>query len=298
VNWIKGAAKRLTGGDKIAFEDEIRSLFEGGNSVDFGEIAASHSVSLPTAQDIVRSVGADFLFKIWDSRLDSGSAILADAEADGVQFSLGPQSAKEIAARYARHKIEPVVVDMLADNVVDPPEDARLSSLLVRLGVQLDANSQSAISEAKMLWAVSNDPLPIASSPLLLKRGETCHHVVVAEASEDRTKTVRVNYGGASARVKIMKGVYYRVGSTNIQRVTEEYAHSFGSGALCFTNQRLLWTSPQKTIAIPISRIINYETYSDGIKIYKDSGKPMTFAWNAPDRVATVLAVRVIEECR
>ena len=186
--------------------------------------------------------------------------------------------------------------DILADGLIEPTEDAHLKAEASALGVSVPNNAE--LESARNLWKAANSPLPLIDPPLLLKRGEVCHQVCEATAFEDRSRTVRVNYGGPTARVRIMKGVYYSVGSVRVQSEKEEYSHELGSGVLCSTNVRLLFVSPQKSISIPLGKIIQCQPYSDGVKIFKDAGKPLTFVFPAVSKIEVLRCMRVIEECR
>lgn len=91
-------------------------------------------------------------------------------------------------------------------------------------------------------------------TPLMLKKGEWCAHAVKCGAYEERRRTGCTNYAGPKARDRIMKGVYYRAGSIQSQRLTESYQHSFGDGVLGATNNRLIWVSLQKSLSIPLDK--------------------------------------------
>jgi hypothetical protein len=162
----------------------------------------------------------------------------------------------------------------------------------------LSPNTNGAIEEGRKLYRAHHGPMEPVDAPVLLKRGEFCVYVVAAETFEDRSRTVRVNYHGPTVRIPIMKGVSYRLGSFAPSRQTEEYQHSFGTGALCMTNQRLLWISPKKSISVPLSNIVRFDPFTDGLRIFKGTGKPLLFVWQGEDRVATVMAQRTIEELR
>jgi hypothetical protein len=123
-------------------------------------------------------------------------------------------------------------------------------------------------------------------------------HGVRATASEQRQRTVRMNYGGPTASIRIAKGVYYRTGSIGLNRVSEGYMHSFGMGVLGATNTRLLWVSPEKSISIPLQKIVMFEPYVDGLKVIKDTGKPVLFVFDSEDRASMVRISRAIEELR
>ncbi len=192
-----------------------------------------------------------------------------------------------------------LVLNVLEDGQVDPSEDKRLDDFMAVIGQSvLSPDTSSLIEQGRKLYRAYHGALEAVEAPILLKRGEFCVHVVAAEALEERSRTVRVNYHGPTARIRIMKGVHYRLGSIQAMRQTEEYQHSFGTGALCMTNQRLLWVSPAKSISVTLSNIVRFDPFSDGLRIFKGSGKPLLFVWQGEDPVATVMAQRTIEELR
>lgn len=197
-------------------------------------------------------------------------------------------------------KIKPLIDAALDDGLLSPEEDARIASALARYGnPKLGPVTQGKLDAARTQYAAWNEPLNPVDAPLLLRRNEWCVHGIQATAYEERQRTTRINYAGPTARVKIMKGVYYRLGSARVSRQTESYHHSFGSGVLCATNQRVLWVSPNKTLSIALGKIIMFEPYSDGIKIFKDTGKPILFEFDEGENQPAVVRIsRAIEELR
>lgn len=59
---------------------------------------------------------------------------------------------------------------------------------------------------------IEDGDLPSLAVPILLKRGELCHFAGPADHYQLKTVTKRMNYGGPTASIKIMKGVRWRVG--------------------------------------------------------------------------------------
>jgi hypothetical protein len=82
--------------------------------------------------------------------------------------------------------------------------------------------------------------------------------------------TTRVNYGGLTASVKIMKGVRYRVGSMQVQAVTREVMDTEDSGILYITNQRVGYLGFRKQFSFPYAIIGSLELRPDGLHIFKD----------------------------
>lgn len=286
----------ITGSNREEFRSILTQLIRDCSRFDLSELALQHNIS---GQQLEREVDQSLrtaLFGEWTSHADARDLNL-DREADRLSnLGLGRNFSRRILEEFGQARIQRIVQEILADGEVEPDEDRFLADEVRALG--LPTPNSKELDEARQLWKASNEPLPVFDPPLLLKRGEVCHQACEATAFEDRTKTVRINYGGPSARVRIMKGVYYTVGSAKIERQTEDYSHELGQGILCGTNGRLVFISPSKSITIALGKIIQYSLYSDGIKIFKDTGKPLTFVFPNSSKADVVRVARIIDECR
>lgn len=238
---------------------------------------------------------AEALLLLHDSRSD----FAPDKALEGVVALLGEEEGKALFSQFIGKRIEATIRQALEDKVLDPAEEARIAAVLARYGnPKIDKASRAVLDRARRLYKAMTAPLTPVSTPLLLRKGEYCVFGVEAEALEERSRTVRVNYGGPTVRVRIVKGVYYSMGSMAVERKTEAFMHSFGDGVLAATNKRLLWMSPSKTISIPLPKIVMFKPYSDGVKIHKDTGKPILFSWAGDNGIGAVTIGRVIEELR
>lgn len=244
-----------------------------------------------------------------ERREDAARAILREHEArehfdpeavmSQLRAEMSDDEATSLYTRWAKGKIEPVLKEALDDGLLSPEEDARIERLLERYGIgSLDGASQALLENARSQYIAWTEPLGPVQTPLLLKKGEWCVHAVEAAAYEERTRTTRINYGGVSARIRIVKGVYYSTGSMNVARETQQFMHSFGVGVLGATNKRLLWVSPAKSISIALDKIVLFDPFTDGLRVVKDTGKPLLFRFGKVDRTAMVRISRVIEELR
>jgi len=218
---------------------------------------------------------------------------------DRLTAEMPEEHAKRFILQHFRQKIEPVIFAALEDGLLSPDEEARIERIRERYGnIRLEGAIVGQLEAARAQFRAWSLPLEPVQVPLMLKNGEWCAHAVKAVAYEERQRAVRTNYAGPTARVRIMKGVYYRAGSIQTQRVTEAYQHSFGEGVLGATNKRLLWVSPQKSLSVPLDKVVMFEPFTDGIKIIKDTGKPLLFVFEGPDQASMVRISRVIEELR
>ena len=92
---------------------------------------------------------------------------------------------------------------------------------------------------------------------------------------ETRTRTSRVNYGGLTGNIKIMKGVHYRTGSIKTDVQHEDYQKVIFEGYPLLTNRRIiLYNKDTETAkAYPFTRILKATAYADGTMLSSESGK-------------------------
>jgi hypothetical protein len=75
---------------------------------------------------------------------------------------------------------------------------------------------------------------------------------------------------------RVMKGVYYRVGSFKGTPIETTQMLSIGRGILVLTDKTIYYNCQQKSLKIPFKKLISIEPYSDGVGFQKDgaSSKP------------------------
>lgn len=95
---------------------------------------------------------------------------------------------------------------------------------------------------------------------------------------EDR---VRIDRSGGSqgVSIRIMKGVYYRVGAFKSRPVEVAERKLVDVGWLVASRRHLWFSGPAKSLKTPWSKIIAINAYSDGFGIHRDaaSAKPQIF---------------------
>lgn len=299
MSWLSKVATKISGGDLDGFRAAARQQLRSG-TLDFGSLLVEYRVKTGAAEAVLSEERQTWFSDSLATDFERDRFDRSEALEKAGSFGLSGETADRLVRHFAASILTPIIGEVLKDNIVEPSEDARINQALARLkGVNIGNDTQNALDDARQLWRAYHADLEPVQAPILMKRGEICFYVVETEASEIRTKTVRTNYAGTSVRVKIVKGVYYNVGSVRAERQTADYEHSFGIGALCVTNQRLLWISPQKSISILNGNIVRYDDYTNALCVYRGTGKPQMFRYAAGDnRVATAIAVRAIEEHR
>lgn len=162
---------------------------------------------------------------------------------------------------------------------VSPEEDTQLknSAKSLQIEFKLDDKSAKKFEKMKNYWSIENEELVPLDCDLSLQKKENCYQELSVVWKEKRKVTKRINYAGPTAKIKIMKGVHYRIGSAQIQRVTNEELVEVDKGKLYITSKRLIFVGSKKNTNILYSKILSFIPYKDGIEIVKDSGRNPLF---------------------
>jgi hypothetical protein len=80
------------------------------------------------------------------------------------------------------------------------------------------------------------------------RKGELVYSALPAVRKQMKSVTKRVRYGGPTARIKIAKGLYWRMGDVAYEQVKEDVLDTKGAGLLFITNQRLVFDAFGETI--------------------------------------------------
>jgi hypothetical protein len=103
-----------------------------------------------------------------------------------------------------------------------------------------------------------------------------------------------VSYVGTNRGVslRIARGVYYRTGSHQGQRVEHEDLTLVADGELAICSKNIYFLSGARAVRIPLAKIISVNVLSDGTEIFKDSasGKPQVFKIEDPHFAAGILS--------
>lgn len=187
---------------------------------------------------------------------------------------------------------------IVADGKISPDEWEELTAIAKNLddNMKFDEKTKAKVEKLKFYWLIENGELPVKEVSINLQKNEHCYFTSNADWLENRTVTNRINYGGPTARIKIIKGVYYRAGSIGVQRITSEQLQLIDSGKLYITNKRIIFVGNKKNSNIQLSKILSINPFSDGVSIEKDSGKSPIFRLSANADILAMILGRVIND--
>lgn len=219
--------------------------------------------------------------------------VLLHAIEDG---SLSPEEGERLQALVASLRLPKAMVDGIRQEALSPllqrlfdrsiedrrlgqDEEEEMRALAASLEIKIthDDATERKLDRFRLLWRIEQGELPVEAPSIYLQKTEICHFSVPATHHELRTVTRAVSYSGPTARVRIMRGVYWRVGHIAAHRHTEDVLKQLGVGELYLTNKRLIFDGTTKTTNIRLNRVIDFTVLSDGVQIQKDSGKDQFF---------------------
>lgn len=183
---------------------------------------------------------------------------------------------------------EASVDQFLEDGILDEPEEKRLVEFKNHFALsQSDLDKNGALAKtakAAVLRDVLNGVIPQRMSvdgniPINFQKGEQLVWAFSgSDYLEDKTRRQYVgNSQGVSLRV--MKGVYYRVGAFKGHAVERTERIRIDTGWVVATNKHIYFAGPSKSLRVPYSKVISFLPFSDGFGILRDAAtaKPQIF---------------------
>jgi hypothetical protein len=253
------------------------------------------------AVDIENKVKADLYGASIDQALADGQMTNEEYE-----FLNTPQSEirlpEEVATSIYREKggalLQQVFNRAVEDRRLSPAEEAELQALSNNLHITMhhDEKTQRWLEKFRLLWRIENADLPAAECSLSLPRTETCHLSCAAQWYESRRVARRISYGGPALRIKIAKGLYWRAGSYGINVQRDDVTQVIDTGTLYLTNKRLIFVGARGNKTIPLNKILDFESYTDGVKIQKTSGKNPLIQFTGDGEIFAAVLGRVIRD--
>lgn len=206
--------------------------------------------------------------------------------------------AMKIYGENAQNILTDYLKKVISNERYTPEEEQELNLLAknLNIGLSFDRDTQAVLDKYRLFWKIDNGDFPIISADISLQKSESCYFSTNIDWLEQRTVTTRVNYSGPTFRVKIVKGLYYRAGSVAPQRVTEDVWKVIDSGKLYLTNKRVIFMGGKGNKTLTINKILDFNVFSNGIEIQKDSGKSPFFSFSHNTDVFAVLLAKLLME--
>ena len=120
----------------------------------------------------------------------------------------------------------------------------------------------------------------VKNPEIALSKGEICYYSGYAVAVHAKEVTVGYTGGSRGFSFRLLKGVSYRVGTSQAQAVKENVAQEF-SGKFYITNKRLVLKTLKYGFNLKYEKIVSIDKHDDGFIVTSDTSK--TFPFTTPD---------------
>lgn len=174
----------------------------------------------------------------------------------------------------------------LEDGLLTVEEEARVNALINAWGLDSKTLEKSGafwrIGKASVLRQVMDGHPVLAKNagvPVNLARDEGVAWVFKdVEYLEDVTKRETVG-GSQGVSIRVMSGLYYRVGAFKAKPVYTTSRTKIDDGILVVTDRNLFFVGSKTSKKIPYSKIVSFEQFSNGIGLMRDAAtaKPQIF---------------------
>jgi hypothetical protein len=180
------------------------------------------------------------------------------------------------------------VEHFLEDGILDDTEEKRLVEFQERFTLsQSDLDKNGALTKtakAAVLRDVLNGIIPQrmevdGNLPINFQKEEQIIWVFSnSKYLEDKTRRQFVG-GSQGISLRVMKGVYYRVGAFKGHAVESTERVYIDTGWVVITNKNIYFAGSKKSVRIPYAKIVSFEPFSDGIGVMRDAStaKPQIF---------------------
>lgn len=177
-------------------------------------------------------------------------------------------------------------VDLTDAEEADTDRAAALKEELERRIQTINQTGYDYLYEAACIKKAGLIPVPV---PLMLKSGESGYMSVTASLARYVSSTRYVG-GSHGVSIPLGHGFRYRVGAFAGQPVKSTELSEVDTGTVVLTNQRLVFVGAQKSVAVPIEKILSLEVFPDGLSVHREGKEaPDIFVFDRAARLAAML---------
>ena len=260
---------------------------------------------LRLSEEDVAVIQRDVASSVYEAQADEAmrDRKLSDQEQESLErlardIQLPDEVRRSILARKSHEIMQSALDEAIDDARLSPTEEAELEALASNLRVKIshDDETRRVLERMRLYWRIEEGDLPVVDVDIKLQRSETCHFATEVDWLENRKVTTGYNYSGPTARIRIVKGVYWRLGSMSIKPMSEDVLKHIDSGKLYVTSKRVLFRGEKGNKSLKLNRIIAVEAFSNGVQIEKDKGKTPFVQFESGTDVMGMILERAIDE--
>ena len=87
------------------------------------------------------------------------------------------------------------------------------------------------------------------------------------------------------------------MGSASFRKITSEVLTPIDSGRLYVTDKRVILRGEHKTSTARLNKIVSFKPYTDGVELFKESGKSILIKIDTDMELFNLLLSRLLRDC-
>jgi hypothetical protein len=192
------------------------------------------------------------------------------------ELNISEEEVKRINQRNVAELYEKAVKQAVADNMVTVEEQQAVKKLAQQLGIDIresaiDKKLQQDYYYLVLLNALEQGYLPAVKQPSITTQQD---EVACWEISSNLvfTRTITTGFAGEGnrIRIKVAKGISYKIGSCRSTHIREQTGANH-QGVFVVTNKRVIFAARQQSFSIPFTQLNSFDTYMDGIGLHNNN---------------------------
>ncbi|MEM8969176.1 MAG: hypothetical protein AAGE93_22355 [Bacteroidota bacterium] len=203
----------------------------------------------------------------------------------------------EVASRISPHKAKSIITEFIigaiSDEPLSPDEARELATLIVHWDTKSSKVSPTHASLAKyrLLWQLENGELPTLHVPLQLSEEERCYFLTNATWHDASGKVLITN--PVPLRTKLAESNFWQPAEGSL--LSKVSITETSEGKVYLTGERLIYRENEQEKIIPLTDILNFQPYSDGLAILREKSRHIVLATDKADVFSMILG-RVLRD--
>jgi hypothetical protein len=192
------------------------------------------------------------------------------------ELNISEEEVNRINQKNAIELYENAVKHAVADKMVSVDEQQTLKKLAQQLGINLreaaiDMKLRNDYYYLVLLNALEQGYLPECKPPsIAIQKDELAYWEISSNLVFTRTNATRYFDQDHRVRIKVAKGVSYKLGASRGTPITEHISSNH-PGVFVVTNKRVVFAASQQSFSIPFTQLHSFDTYTDGIGLQNNN---------------------------
>jgi len=276
--------------DDAFSEDEVAQIFHLKKLFGLSDIK-HNEIYFRVAEDVYQR---NYIKLLADGNISEEKKAILQSLAG--QLAIPDQDKTRINQAAAKVLMSARVDKILSDGELSPEDEDDLKRLSDSLGTDItnSADKARALNQAQLMWRAGHNTIPVVPVSINLDEGEKCYFECNGEWHENRTVTKSIGYAGPSLRIRIAKGISWKMGHYAVARNQADVLKKIDDGTLYLTNKRVLFIGQTRVLSIRLKEILDLSPYKEGLEIIKGRGRNPTFVIGSNIESAAIVLWRLI----